>query len=768
MADAGKTHSVKLGGKYYIVEKHVKEAQDSFVPRYSVSDIPQDRDFSVLNRWQTKSCHLGEGQDNMDITDEDVSVYRYKTSSGIDVSEKHEITTLYSVAQSKASANATALPLIQVGTMLAIADGTNVYLFNGAWGSASASGFSATNIRELASDGINLYACDSATAMIRKGVITDVNTITWSDFSAIKGENLLWYNNYLFVSGDIAGGEKFYQLDTSGTEAYSYPGTGAILEDVVAIEAYNGDVYFGGSNVAGSSKLWKFDGTDTVEITSHVPKGDNLLSLRSAMGRLWIGTNRQTGTAEWEGHLYSWDGNSITHHWKIDVETAAKNYGIYVIGHFGTNIYFGWNNLTGLGRYDLKEGGVSRSIVAPAAAVNQVVTAIVPWRNKLYFSILTKGIYAEGATHEASANLSSSFNNLNTVHKKLWPTAEIRTETLGTSDTVEFQYTTDKGDQYISAGTMSQVATKYKADLIPASATPAWTKSGSATTEEISPTGILHIDDTTSLYYYRTEAGISNATGSCLQVKGKMVAGSKIELRIYDGTKLAQVYFRGTDVLLLNSAGGTQGIVNVDSTSNYNTVRVTMKANVVKVYVNGGLVITGAATDTTATTQMRFDVETPAASYDVYIDHVYYSLTGAHSPDDNDLTDTYYEVDLPNVVADSLGYKLVLTNTSGNLVVLPVSVRSIPLMSNKKAWELTIKATDYPEGLNASHGTNKSGEDYMSDLWAAQGGRQILEFEDIDSTTYNVIIIKGPSQELMGRQKKGSLESLMTLTLWEV
>ena len=178
---------------------------------------------------------------------------------------------------------------------------------------------------------------------------------------------------------------------------------------------------------------------------------------------------------------------------------------------------------------------------------------------------------------------------------------------------------------------------KYEANELPDAATPAWTKENfNADTEEISPAGFLHLISNVdgSVEYYRTESGLDNSTGTTIEARVKMVSGytlaestDAMALQLNDGVQ--QVFLD-----IYSDAIATKGeTYEMDTTDDYHTYRVTVKAGITKVYVDGVLRITDETSWTSAAKEIHFmGGYWEGGSIESSWDYVYYRTDGAVAP----------------------------------------------------------------------------------------------------------------------------------------
>ena len=189
----------------------------------------------------------------------------------------------------------------------------------------------------------------------------------------------------------------------------------------------------------------------------------------------------------------------------------------------------------------------------------------------------------------------------------------------------------------VSAIGSTNWATQYEANELPTAATPAWVKTGSATTEEISPAGFLHLVSkaTDEITYFIEDVSLDNSVGVTLEARVKMVSGYTFA----DGSDAMSLVGRdGVRGWFLDIYSDTIdtgfGQYSMDTTDDFHTYRVTVIGTTQKVYVDGVLVITatlvgGGSGDTKIFFKGGYF---SGAVIESSWDYVYYRADGAFAP----------------------------------------------------------------------------------------------------------------------------------------
>ena len=210
-------------------------------------------------------------------------------------------------------------------------------------------------------------------------------------------------------------------------------------------------------------------------------------------------------------------------------------------------------------------------------------------------------------------------------------------------------------------------AANYQGDVLPAAATPAWTKTASGSPTEVVSGGILTATGTgTSTQYYSiTDTGLSNSVGTTLELRTKPVTlgtpDKATSAIIEDGAYKVALRFTdigGVGYVILDECGGRTGTVVAGSqvTDGHHTYRITLKGTTLKAYVDGILERTfpdALYKEVSANKKITWgDDDVTSATHEQDYDSVKYWNNGAFAPNDAD--------------ASELAPTLILGDSAGN------------------------------------------------------------------------------------------------------
>ena len=280
---------------------------------------------------------------------------------------------------------------------------------------------------------------------------------------------------------------------------------------------------------------------------------------------------------------------------------------------------------------------------------------------------------------------------------------------------------------------------QYEANDLPDEATPPWTKeentSGGSNTKEII-NGKLHIvcPNQSSLQYERFEESISNTTGTTVEASIKIVRSNcDMQLMILDDVYYVRLRFYEDKIEVLNGSG--TNIYYMNTTDDYYKYRITSKktsgasSTDVKVYVDDKLRIETVITDQDQQRKIRFVKAYGGTTAEVYIDWVYYNLSGAFAPQYEQVwvplpsgekeartlegltPGTAYYIAIEAV--DEGGNQGTLSNTDGNNMAIatedvtpPAAINDLSASSGDKDGEVILTWTAPGDDGNLNNNTN--------------------------------------------------------------
>ena len=406
------------------------------------------------------SWHQGCGQTYADR--ETSSIYRFRSSKGMDVWTRGQLTALNDVTFRDLPSSPTSyMGLVVAGTRLYAFNGDKVYYTTGGSGSWTWTTVTGTptgqNISYIDSDGKTVWiAYPSA---IYK---TDTTTSAATSFAAAPAGHT-WYGvgirkGKLFSSASDgilyelrANGSTVVVIDKSN-RGFNWTGASAV----------GGHLYFGGY-LGDKSLIYKStltnEGVDMGPgiVAGELPDGEILTHLGSYVGYLIIGTTKGLRIADTDANGYLTIGGLI--------ETGHP---VYCSEGQDRFVWFGWGNYdeysSGLGRMDLAEftgtliPAYSSDLMAgwpeletngetPVAAnpVQGDVFSVVTFQDKRVFSVLGEGVYSEAATKVPLATLETGLVSHGIIDNKFAAFLDARLEPLVTGNVIKLSYAMDNG-----------------------------------------------------------------------------------------------------------------------------------------------------------------------------------------------------------------------------------------------------------------------------------------------------------------------------------
>ncbi|MBN1326066.1 LamG domain-containing protein [Candidatus Falkowbacteria bacterium] len=183
---------------------------------------------------------------------------------------------------------------------------------------------------------------------------------------------------------------------------------------------------------------------------------------------------------------------------------------------------------------------------------------------------------------------------------------------------------------YVNYGGSGGWNLEYTADVLPASATPSWTKNG--TQSESVSSGILHLTDSSgsdAIYYTRAEANISSAVSVIVEARLKVLTNSGDNspgINIYNGSKIGAIQFKTDKIEYLYEPAS---YYSIDMTQ-YHLIRLVQLGSNLKVYVDGGgtAVLDITLTNDTSSEEIYFGHIGTTGTGESYWDYVRYSYSG--------------------------------------------------------------------------------------------------------------------------------------------
>ena len=454
------TFPVAINGRPYLIDTKSGDFGRQFDARVrdSVDQSTEPGEAAInpqgLWRRSQSSWHYGAGQEYSDTAD--AENYRFRSSKGVDVWTRGQLSLLPDTTQAYPSANSN-LYMATASSRIYGSDGQNIK-YTTDWSTfTTVTSTAASNIYSLASDGYNVFFSYA------NGDIDQTNAGTSAASAYITGIEagvIRYVRGRLMVAGQGADKHRIWNITTTpGSSAnnpsalYTHPNTNF---NWVGFAGGQNHIYCAG--YAGNKTLIykttiKADGTalDIPTVAGELPQGEIVSGIDAYLGYIIIGltTGFRFCSADDNGNLVI--GPLI--------ETGATVTSFAGIGKF---VYFGWTN------YDSTSTGVGRMDVSTQISTNQpayasdlmatgqgTVVDIHEFDNEPVFTVAGLGAYRQHSTNKvASGTLETGIYRWGVPDAKFIPKWDLRTQPL--NGTVAVSVASDSGS-FQTVGTQTTV-----------------------------------------------------------------------------------------------------------------------------------------------------------------------------------------------------------------------------------------------------------------------------------------------------------------------
>ena len=454
------THPVSIDERAYLLDLASDQFSYETIPLLNpqLSQSQDQVNESSLNpeglwRRSQESWHKGEGQTYLDKADSDAA--RFRTSLGVNVWEKGEISLLNAVSKLYTG---TPTHLVWQLSNLYISDGVNIIRYSDIYTPGSP-----TTID------INMAEPDkTVTSMIPFGIgilaALDTNGIhAYSPGAGASHYSDLRATIIAYVAGRLMASYLGNIYNITATPAapaplYTHPDVGF---NFVGFAEAKGYIYAAGVNViTKKSFIYKTsikpDGTalEIPSVAAPLPEGEEVSAVYGYLNFLLIGTSRGVRFAVPDSN-----GNL-----EIGALLETPNAVVCFEGQ-GPFVWFGWSNYdathTGLGRCDLRTivGGVAPAYATDLMAVDQGgITSVItdPLTDRRIFANTASGVYVETGNKVTTASIDSGYITYDLPEEKEARFVDVRYRVLEGSDAI-----------YLSnqSGTFNLLRTNTAADL---------------------------------------------------------------------------------------------------------------------------------------------------------------------------------------------------------------------------------------------------------------------------------------------------------------
>ena len=452
------TFPIAINGRPYLIDTKSGDFGRQFDARVRDSvDQSTEPGESAINpqglwRRSQSSWHYGAGQEYSDTAD--AENYRFRSSKGVDVWNRGELSLLSDTTQAYSTSNSNLYMATADGRIYG-SDGQSVKYTTDWVTFTTVTGTAASNIYSMASNGYNVFFSYA------NGDIDQTNAGTSAASAYITGIEagvLRYVRGRLMVAGQGVDKHKIWNITTSPgssannpTALYTHPNSNF---NWVGFAGGQNHIYCAG--YAGNKSLIykttiKADGTalDIPTVAGELPQGEIVAGMEAYLGYIIIGltTGFRFCSADDNGNLVI--GPLI--------ETGTTVNSFAGIGKF---VYFGWTNYdstsTGIGRMDVS---TQVSTNQPAYASDLMATGqgtivdIHEYDNEPVFTVAGLGAYRVHPTNKvASGTLETGIYRWGVPDAKFIPKWDLRTQPL--DGTVAISVASDSGS-FQTVGTQS-------------------------------------------------------------------------------------------------------------------------------------------------------------------------------------------------------------------------------------------------------------------------------------------------------------------------
>lgn len=748
-------YNIELDGVGYMIlsDSYICDWDTPYMAVENVGAIPGEESRSKFI-WEKRYSDFSGGGGQKYSETETAVPNRYIDSQDIDVSTPGEFTLMKDM---EGSYTATATNgLLHTGLdYLWIIDGANISYFNGSvWSAPMATGAPSTPY-SITDDGSQVYVAAGNAATYAGST----SPASWALYSSGSGSDA---NSMAYINGQLYGtiGQWLWKI-MPGTDNNSSIFDAGNGWNLISVTEYDNQIAFGGykGGYAAKSYVWASDGTTagTTMLIDDLPLGFRLRGMLSYGDILWIYGGYEVSNGV-RGVLFAYTNGSLLYQGdffeaanageanpqSFSIDTAPRC--AFAQGQF---VYFGMNERSGLWRYDLKSGGLSRSF--SAATSNNTVTGAAYYKGKTYLAYPATsavGCFVQSSNYKQEGRIVLSGTSFGLANDKIAHSIKLNQNRVG--------------------GGFPQ---RYLGDALPADSNPPWTKVFADGPNESINSSVLKAEG--KIYYYRNDTTLDNSVGTSLYARVKMgelgTGAGGAEIKICDGDKTIYLHFgwdyKDGDPSQFQSqvflTDGVQGVEDWDiqwiDTTVYHSYKITLKGNTAQLYIDNILVRDNVSPGDGGTKEVRFGNETPVGFFmqTSYWDNVLYTTEGT------DISLDFAEIDIstdgkvfsrvePLSLTNGLEYDLYNTLLQSKANVLfpgirlyhnfqaddPISIkdvtaRALPVVPAKRSWEVDV---DISNTMSLINGESKEvvAQELYETLLSIREHNTVVGFKDVD------------------------------------
>jgi hypothetical protein len=448
---------VAVNGRPYMLDTKSGDFARQFDARVRDSvDQSTEPGESAINpqglwRRSQASWHYGAGQEYSDTAD--AEPYRFRSSKGVDVWDRGQLSLLKDTTQVYSSAQDN-LFMATAGNRIYGSDNQTLQFTTDFSSFTTVTGTTASKISSLASDGFNVFI-SYATGVVQQ---TTASITTASNYvTGINAGLLRYVKGRLMVAGQGADKHKIWNITTAPgstvnnpTTTYTHPNTSF---EWVGFAAGQNHIYAAG-HAGNKSIIYKTtiqaDGTalQIPTVAGELPFGEIATTVEGYLGFVLIGLENGFRFCSSDEN-----GNLVI---GPLVRTGSSVKAFSGIGQF---VYFGWSN------YDSDSTGIGRMNIADQVSVNQpayasdlmvtgqgAVLDLHEFNDQPIFTVSGLGAYRPDVDLVSSGSLDAGVYRWGVPDAKFVPKWDIRTTPL--SGSVQLFVASD-GGPFNSVGTQA-------------------------------------------------------------------------------------------------------------------------------------------------------------------------------------------------------------------------------------------------------------------------------------------------------------------------
>lgn len=443
-------YPVAINGRPYMIDTKSNDFSQQFDARVRDSvDQSAEPGESAINpqglwRRSQSSWHYGAGQTYSDTAD--AEAYRFRSSKGVNVWNRGEITLLPATTNAYSSVQSN-LYMTTAGSRIYGTEGQLVRYTTDWTTFTTVTSTDASNIYSITSDGYNVFFsyANGDIDQTNAGTSAASNYITGIEAGAMN-----YVRGRLMVAGQGADKQKIWNITTPPGSSANNPSALFTHPNIdfnwVGFAGGQNQIYCAG--YAGNKSLIykaavKPDGTalDIPTVAAELPLGEIVTNIDAYLGFVVIGLTTGLRFCSSDG-----DGNLVV---GPLIETGTSVRAFAAIGQY---LYFGWTNYdstsTGIGRLDI---GTQITTNQPAYAsdlmadVQGEIVDIHEFDGGVVFTVAGYGAYRPHPTDLVeSGSLDSGVYRWGVPDTKFIPKWDLRTEPL--AGTVTISAASDSGE----------------------------------------------------------------------------------------------------------------------------------------------------------------------------------------------------------------------------------------------------------------------------------------------------------------------------------